>query len=102
MNAKKITPKHDAEQKTRVILENIRSDISTVAEGHGIIIKRLDNVELELTFIKAAVMEVDSNVKEVDARLEKVEHKLDNVEHKLDTVTNAYGVRITSLEAKIS
>ena len=102
------TPKIDPERETRAILEGMSNDIKIVAEGHGIIIRRLDNVESELTSVKGAVMEVDDRLKKVEHKLDTVDHrlgavenKLDNVGHKLDTVAAAYGTRIISLEAKV-
>ncbi len=45
-------PTSDSERETRVLLEDVRSELKVVAEGHGAIIGRLDKVEEGLQEVK--------------------------------------------------
>ncbi|GEM_PF-5472751 len=97
MNNKKLNPKYDFERETRVLLEKIGSDISTVAEGHGILLKNQDHMKAELETVKQAVLEDSQRIKKLEAGQERAEHVLDNVEHRLGAVE----IKIDNVEHKL-
>ena len=75
---------YDSERETRVLLEDVRSQLKVVAEGHGLLVGRLDKVEAKLT-------EHDQRFDRIDGRLDRVEGRLDGVDGRLDGVENQLG-----------
>ncbi len=68
---KKTTSKSDSERETRVLLEQIRSEVKTVAEGHGDINRKLDKANAKLEehdrhfgTLEAAIMANSKAIKE--------------------------------------
>lgn len=122
------TPEFDPGRETRVLLEEVHSSVKTIAEGHGVIIKRLDNVEGELSTVKTAVMENSNGIKALrgDVKILKrgqeslrsdvgtlksdvdglrvgqdsLKDGQDEIKQKLDTVVFNHEHRIKTLEAK--
>ncbi len=67
----------DFERETRVLLEAMQSSIKVVAEGHAVIISRLDRVDVRLGTVESELHTVKMVVFDLDSRLTKVEHKID-------------------------
>jgi len=55
------TKSADSERETRVLLEEIRHDLKTVAEGHSISAKKLENHDEKLGEISTIVRKIDAN-----------------------------------------
>ena len=124
---KKSTRKYDSERETRVLLEQLGSDVKIIAEGHGFINQKLDkidgrlnghdryfdklgsrlsSVESELSFVKTAVLDNNQQIKQnftkmdnLETRLNKFDTKGDRIENKLDTVIVNHENRIQKLES---
>jgi peptidoglycan hydrolase CwlO-like protein len=90
----KSTPEYDSQRETRVLLEDIHSEVKTVVEQHGSIVKKLDEhdkrfdrMESELTTVKMAVMDNSRDIKELKTGQQEIGQKLDTViadhEHRL-------------------
>lgn len=79
--------KDDSRLQTRVLIEEIRSEVKIVGEQHGAIVRRLDNIDSQLNSVKTAVMEVDA--------------KVNRVEKKLDTTISQNDERFKRIEAKL-
>jgi len=77
------TPKNE----TRVLLEDIRHQVKTVAEGHGAIIRKLD----ENTQI----------LNDHGQRLDRIEMVLTDTNDRVKTIEKDHGTRITKLEEKV-
>lgn len=80
------------ERETRVLLEEIRSDVKKVAEGHSAIAskleehdKRFDQIDGRFNMIEAAVSDNGRSLKQVN--------------EKISTVTQDHERRIKKLEA---
>ena len=84
------------------MLENIGSDVKLIAEGHGGIIRQMDNIESELNIVKSAVMESSSDIKELKFDVERLKFGQETIKQKLDTVTSNHEQRLQRLEAKIN
>ncbi|MFH0731361.1 MAG: hypothetical protein V2A72_00365 [Candidatus Omnitrophota bacterium] len=89
----KPTPEYDSTRQQNVLLEGMSFDIKTLAEGHGSIVKKLeehdvrfDRIESELSSVKVAVLDNSMQIKDLKTGLGKVEQRLDTVEQRLDTV----------------
>ena len=84
----------NSERETRVLLEDIRKEVKTIAEGHGTIIRKLDEhdkrfvkIESELDTVKMAVMQISGDIKDLKEEVAK-----DLSDHK---------TRIVKLEEKV-
>jgi len=84
------TPKSkttDPERETRVLLEEIRHQVKTVAEGHGTIIQKLDeNMQI---------------LNGHNQRLDRIEMVLTDTNGRVKTIEKDHGSRITKLEEKV-
>ena len=111
----KPTPKYDSERETRVLLEELGSDVKKIAEQVGsnsIKLMKLDNMEKdivevksELGTVKTAVVENGRGIRENSKGIMENSRgikensiKIDRIEKKLDTVTTDHEERIKKLE----
>jgi septal ring factor EnvC (AmiA/AmiB activator) len=91
------TQKTDLELETRVLLEAISQEVQVVAEGHGTIIRKLDEhdkkfdvIEKQIGGLKSDVEIIKVAVMDTNQRVKVIEKKIDNHE-----------IRITKLEEKV-
>jgi septal ring factor EnvC (AmiA/AmiB activator) len=91
------TQKTDLELETRVLLEAISQQVQVVAEGHGTIIRKLDEhdkkfdvIEKQIGGLKSDVEIIKVAVMDTNQRVKVIEKKIDNHE-----------IRITKLEEKV-
>ena len=70
----------DSERETKVLLEDIRHQVKTVAEGHGAIIRKLDDHGMRLDRIEIVLTDTNDRVKKIEkdheARITKLEEKV--------------------------
>ncbi len=90
------TNKEDLEQRTRVLLEEIRHELKTVAEGHGMLAKKLDDHDEKLSEISDVVRKMDTHyfklqmdTEAVKSQTGTIDIKIDRIERELGTVKNA-------------
>lgn len=109
------TPEYDSERETRVLLNRIGSDVKIVAEGHGTIIRRLDELDSELTSVKTAVMDnsreltsvkkavMDNSreIKDLKTDVKGLKTGQERIEQKLDTTLADHEQRLTKVEEKV-
>ena len=67
----------DSGKETRILMEEVRSELKVVAEGHGLIVGRLDKVEGYLE-------RVAGKLEQHDFRFDKLEHRFDKFEGRFD------------------
>ncbi len=81
--------KEEFKRHTNILMEQMKHEVKTVAEGHGAIIRKLEEhdkrfdehdkkfakIELELQSISMAVMEISHDTKGHEKRIKKVEEK---------------------------
>lgn len=82
------------ERETRVLLEEVRSELKVVAEGHGSIVKRLDKVEEKL-------YEHDRRFDKIDYRFDKLDQRFDRFEKEFGSVLTDHEHRLKTVERKI-
>ncbi len=92
----KSAPK-DSERETRVLLEDIRKQVHIVAEGHGIIIKKLDEHGRKLDEHGKKLEEHDSRFDRIENVLMDTNSRVKSIEKKFDN----HETRITKLEEKV-
>jgi len=102
----KSTSVYDSHRQQNVLLEEINKQVKTVAEGHGILVKNIDEIKSTLSEhngrfdrIETVVSENRKDIKELKVGQEKIITRLDKVEQKLDTVTTDHEHRIQKLES---
>ena len=88
--------KGDLEQKTRVLLEEIRHKLKAVAEGHSMLGKKLDDHDEKLSEISDVVRKTDTHyfklqmdTEAVKSQTGTIDIKVDRIERELGTVKNA-------------
>ena len=121
MKKKDKTPKSktiDSERETRVLLEDIRKQVQTVAEGHSMLAKKLESHDEKLNEISTVVQKIDTHyfklqmdTESIKSQTGTIDIKTDRIERELGTVKNAvmdmskttknHGKRIEKLEEKV-
>ena len=79
----------DLERETRVLLEEIRHEVKTVAEGHGVIVSKLDDIDNMLRKNESDHFKIEMDVESIKSKTGTIDIKLDRIERELETVKNA-------------
>jgi tetrahydromethanopterin S-methyltransferase subunit G len=93
------TPEYDSQRETRVLLEQMNKSITTVAEQHESVVKRLDDMATELHFVKVATLENSNNTKILKDDVKIVKKGQEQIKQKLDVIVEDHSQRIEKLEA---
>lgn len=80
----------DPERETRVLLEDIRKQVQTVAEGHGAIMRKLDEHTGLLTDHSQRLDRIETVLTDTNKRVKTIEKKVDS-----------HDTRITKIEEKV-
>ena len=80
---------YDSQRETRVLLEDMSKGIKIIAEQHGDVVKRLDNIDSEIGLIKSDVGFIKLELGSVKSRLGSVESELGSVKSELGSVKRA-------------
>ena len=104
----KTTQPDDSQMQTRVLLEEIRSEVKVVGEQHGTIVKRLDGIESELKSVKMAIMDnsleitsLKTETKELKTGMQELKSGQEEIKQKLDTAISQNEERFKRIEAKL-
>lgn len=81
------------ERETRVLLEEVRSDVKTIGEQYTSIITKLN--EHDQRFIK-----IEQKLEQHDYRFDRIENKLDQFQQQVGSVLIDHENRIKTLETK--
>jgi ABC-type transporter Mla subunit MlaD len=95
----KPVPADDSQLQTRVLLEQIDQNVKVVAEQHGSIVKRLDNIESKLGQHDQRFDKIESTLNSVKNAVMEVDEKVTRVEHNLETAVTNHEQRLQKLEA---
>ena len=82
---------YDSQRETRVLLEDMSKGIKIIAEQHGDVVKRLDNIDSEIGLIKSDVGFIKLELGSVKSRLGSVESELGSVKSELGSVKSELG-----------
>ena len=99
------------ERHTNVLMEQMKHEVKTVAEGHSILIKKLDKVESELGEVKKDIHELKNDMaivkpvlemhttdlREIKSELKSVKMVVVNISHEM----NDHEKRIKKVEEKV-
>ena len=91
------TQKTDLELETRVLLEAISQQVQVVAEGHGTIIRKLDEHDKKFDVIEKQIGGLKSDVEIIKVAVMDTNQRVKTIEKKLDN----HETRITKLEVKV-
>jgi len=96
--------KEEFKRHTNILVEQVRHEIKTVAEGHGSIIKKLEEHDKRFNDIDERFDKIDSKLVEHDKRFAKVESELQSISMAVmgtgHEVTE-HGKRIKKVEEKV-
>lgn len=95
--------KTDLEQKTRVLLEEVRHGLNTIAEGHGALSSKLNNIDERLSKIESTFFKNEWAIESIKNKVGTIDTKLDRIENVVLDINNTikdHGKRITKLEEK--
>lgn len=111
-NRKPKSKEVDFERETRVLLEEIRHNVKTIAEGHDTIVSKLDEIDNMLQKNESDHFKFQMHIESVKSQTGTIDIKVDRVEKELGTVKNAvtdigiamkdYRARLTKVEEKVS
>ena len=97
----------EIKRHTGVLVEQMRHEVKTVAEGHGAIMRKLEKYDGQFAQIGQKLDGHDEKFLAIDRRFDRVEialldtnSRVKKIEQKLDTDFNNYGNRIAKLEEK--
>ena len=79
--------KEDNEQTRRhfdVVAESLKSEIRVIAEGHGVLVEKIDGLGTRMDHLETKVDRLETKVDALDARMDSLETKVDHLETKLD------------------
>ena len=96
----KPTPTTDSGRETRVLLEDVRSELKIVAEGHTSIVKRLDKVEDTLEGVKGKLEQHDHRFDRVEGGLGRIEGQLGQLQKQVGSILADHESRLKALEVK--
>lgn len=92
------TPEFNSQRETRVLLEQIRSEVKIVAEQHGDITKRLDKIDNKLQEHGSILFKLEMGLETVKSRVGTIDTKVDRIEKELETIKLA----IKDVDLKLS
>ena len=92
---KRITSATDSERETRVLLEEVRSDVKTIAEQHGSIMAKLKEHDGRFVRIDQKLEQHDLQFLKMDHRFDKLEKRFTGLEQRFDRLDNQFAVVIT-------
>lgn len=96
------------ERHTNILMEQVHHEVKTVAEGHGILAKKIDKVDTGQEMIAKRLDKVESDIGNVKSELHTIKiavidtsHRVDKIDKKLSENLNNYEKRIAKLEEKV-
>ena len=99
------------ERHTNVLMEQMKHEVKTVAEGHSILVKKLDKVESEIGEVKKDVRELKKDMVEVKNDVQELKKDMREVKTELGSVKmivvnisheiNDHEKRIKKVEEKV-
>ena len=98
---KRITSATDSERETRVLLEEVRSDVKTIAEQHGSIMTKLKEHDGRFVRIDQKLEQHDLQFLKMDHRFDKLEKRFTGLEQRFDRLDNQFVAVITDHESRL-
>lgn len=96
----KSTQEFDAGRETRVLLEQIRSEVKTVSEQHGSIMGKLQEHDQRFEKIDGRLDKIELKLIAHDGRFVNMDARFDRLEKVITGVVSDHETRIKRLEVK--
>ncbi|MDP3730645.1 MAG: hypothetical protein Q8R14_03865 [Candidatus Omnitrophota bacterium] len=80
------------ERETRVLLEEVRHNLKTIAEGHGILAKKFENHDEKLNEIGEIVRKMDTHYFKLQMDTEAVKSQAGTIDIKVDRIERELGI----------
>ena len=93
--------KEEFKRHMGTLMEQMRKEVKTVAEGHSTIIRKLEEHDDKFESIDKRFNKVESELHSVKMAVVDNSHGIDKIEKKLDENLNNHEKRITKLEEKV-
>ena len=97
----KSTQEFDTGRETRVLLEQIRSEVKTVSEQHGSIMGKLQEHDQKFEKIERKLEQHDVHFLHIDQRFKNMDARFDRLEKVVTGVMSDHETRIKRLETKV-
>ncbi len=91
----------DAGRETRVLLEQIRSEVKTVSEQHGSIMGKLQEHDQRFEKIDGRLDKIELKLIAHDGRFVNMDARFDRLEKVITGVVSDHETRIKKLEVKV-
>ena len=95
------TSEFDSGRETRVLLEQIHSEVKTVSEQHGSIMGKLQEHDQRFEKIERKLDQHDVHFLHIDQRFQNMDARFDRLEKVVTGVMSGHGTRIKKLEEKV-
>lgn len=99
----------DSERETRVLLEQIRSEVKTVSEQHGSIMgklqehdKRFEKIDSKLEQHDLQFVQINQKLVSHDSKFTNIAGRLDRIEKVITGVMSDHETRIKRIEEKVA
>jgi len=89
--------REEFKRHTTALMEHMTKEVKTVAEGHGILVKRLDRVESKVDKIESDLSGVKSELNTISMAVMDTNQRVKSIENKIDN----HETRIKKIEEKI-
>ncbi len=96
----KSIPEFDSGRETRVLLEQIRSEVRTVSEQHGSVMEKLQEHDQRFEKIEHKLEQHDVHFLHIDQRFQNMDARFDRLEKVVTGVISDHETRIKRLEVK--
>ena len=90
--------KANLERETRVLLEEVRQQFETVAEGHSSLVKKLEQHDQRFDRLEAATLENSREIRILKGDVQLLKEGQKRIEEKLDCVIINHEERLQKLE----
>lgn len=104
----KVTPKHDPQRETRVLFEQICSEVKIIAEQYRDIIKKLDKLDNKLQEHDAILFKLEMGLETVKSKVGTIDTKVDRIEREVESIKLAIkdvdirlGEKVTEHESRL-
>ena len=97
--------KFEFKRHTNILMEQVHREVKIVAEGHGAIIRKLEEhdkrfdkvdakfaaIDSELNTIKMALMDTSHHVDRIEKRVDRTDQRVANLEKRFDHIDDVIG-----------
>jgi predicted nucleic acid-binding Zn-ribbon protein len=82
------------EDRTRfvVLMEDIQTQVKVIAEGHCVLVDRLDRLEPRVDQLESQFDQLEIHIAVLEKRVDAMDHRLVHVEHRVERIEKYLGL----------